>query len=151
MLISVWPKTTLHLPEALLAEGGSVRSSAGTPSLKRFFYRAFSSFRADTNLKKRAKGDPTGQPRRAAFIMMRVAPPIEEAPEARRRTPQPRCFLSGRGGRSGHKNRQMEDGRWKIEDHILDSGLGNIRFPISDIRFAMFIRIYRRIGLCPIS
>ena len=37
---------------------------------------------------------------------MRVAPPIEEAPEARRRTPQPRCFLSGRGGRSGHKNQQ---------------------------------------------
>ena len=34
---------------------------------------------------------------------MREALPIEEAPVARRRTPQPRCFLSGRGGRSGPK------------------------------------------------
>ena len=45
-------------------------------------------------IKKRAKGDPTGQPRKAAFINMREALPFEEAPEARA-GPRSPMFLSG--------------------------------------------------------
>ena len=45
--------------------------------------------------KKSAKGDPTGQPRRAAYIMMREAPPCEEAPVARAGPRSPDAFYRG--------------------------------------------------------
>ena len=44
---------------------------------------------------KRAEGDPAGKPRRAAIIMMRAAPPIEEAPGARAGPRRPDAFYRG--------------------------------------------------------